>query len=125
MSCDEVPLRDDNMPSGSEKRRRSVHFDSSSKTVLIPGGTEEGEWRGRGTGHFTKQEKMLVKKDTPSASFSISDETAEQIRFQTEKNRRMSDPTAPTQNQLMAVESDGLVQIKEHSSDKTTGEFVM
>ena len=101
MSNQDVELRDAEVSSVIEKRRRSVHFDSSDTTVIVPGEYEEGDLRGRGTGHFTDHEKALIDKELPSAGLkiSISDETAEQVRFRKnsvdkcfQKNRRKSDP---------------------------------
>ena len=100
MSNQEVELRDAEVSSVTEKRRRSVHFDSSDTTVIVPGENEEGDLRGRGTGHFTDHEKALIDKEMPSLGLknSISDETAEQVRFRKnsvdksfQKNRRKSD----------------------------------
>ena len=101
MSNQDVELRDAEVSSVIEKRRRSVHFDSSDTTVIVPGEYEEGDLRGRGTGHFTDHENALIDKELPSAGLkiSISDETAEQVRFRKnsvdksfQKNRRKSDP---------------------------------
>ena len=101
MSNQDVELRDAEVSSVIEKRRRSVHFDSSDTTVIVPGEYEEGDLRGRGTGHFTDHEKALIDKELPSTGLkiSISDETAEQVRFRKnsvdkslQKNRRKSDP---------------------------------
>ena len=101
MSNQDVELRDAEVSSVIEKRRRSVHFDSSDTTVIVPGEYEEGDLRGRGTGHFTDHENALIDKELPSAGLkiSISDETAEQVRFRKnsvdkgfQKIRRKSDP---------------------------------
>ena len=94
MSAEEAELRTSNTSSESGKRRRSVHFDSSPKTVVIPGESEEAEWRGRGTGHFSNHEKELIEKELSSGGISpaIADETAEQLRFQQTKCRRKSEP---------------------------------
>ena len=125
MSSDDVDLCHDSTD-GGEKRRRSVHFNSNPTTVLVPGGNEEGEWRGGGTGHFTPPEKVLVKTDGSCATFPITDESAEQARFQIERNRRLSDPTAPThfQTKVLAAESHEQIQRKGHVSDGSTGEFI-
>ena len=96
MSGEQAELRNSNDSSDSGKRRRSVHFDSSPKTVVIPGESEEAEWRGRGTGHFSNHEKELIEKELSSGVITpaISDETAEQLRFQQKKSRRKSEPHA-------------------------------
>ena len=93
---EEAELRSSNTSAETGKRRRSVHFDSSPKTVVIPGESEEAEWRGRGTGHFSNHEKELIEKELSSGVITpaISDETAEQLRFQQKKNRRKSEPHA-------------------------------
>ena len=94
MSGEQAELRNSNDATESGKRRRSVHFDSSPKTVVIPGESEEAEWRGKGTGHFSDHEKELIEKELPSGGVSpaIADETAEQLRFKQQKSRRKSEP---------------------------------
>ena len=95
MSAEDVELRDSNVSSEPEKRRRSVHFDSCSKTVLVPGESEEADLRGRGTGHFSNHEEQLIKKELPCTSLppKIADETAEKLHFQLQKSRRKSQET--------------------------------
>ena len=95
MSAEDIELRDSNVSSEPEKRRRSVHFDSCAKTVLVPGESEEAEIRGRGTGHFSNHEEDLIKKELPTVDLppSICDETAEKFHFQLKKSRRRSDET--------------------------------
>ena len=94
MSAEQTELRNSNDNSNDGKRRRSVHFDSAPKTVVIPGESEEAEWRGKGTGHFSDHEKELIEKELSSGGISpaIADETAEQLRFRQEKSRRKSEP---------------------------------
>ena len=94
MSFEQTELRNSNDTSNDGKRRRSVHFDSSPKTVVIPGESEEAEWRGKGTGHFSDHEKELIEKEVASGALSpaIADETAEQLRFKQQKSRRKSEP---------------------------------
>ena len=94
MSFEQTELRNSNDTSNDGKRRRSVHFDSSPKTVVIPGESEEAEWRGKGTGHFSDHEKELIEKELASGAISpaIADETAEQLRFKQQKSRRKSEP---------------------------------
>ena len=94
MSAEQTELRYSNNNSNDGKRRRSVHFDSAPKTVVIPGESEEAEWRGKGTGHFSDHEKELIEKELSSGGISpaITDETAEQLRFRQEKSRRKSEP---------------------------------
>ena len=120
MSDEGVPVWEANASPTTEKRRRSVTFDSSPKTVLVPGDSEEGECRGRGTGHFSSQEKELIAKDLPSAGLppTIADETAEQHRFQLTKSRRISDSRPPTSfgNKLLEEESEDRIYNKGHGS---------
>ena len=95
MSTEDVELRDSNVSSEPQKRRRSVHFDSCAKTVLLPGESEDADLRGRGTGHFSDHEEELIKKEFTSASLppTIADETAEKLHFQLKKSRRKSEET--------------------------------
>ena len=82
MSTEDVELRDSNVSSEPQKRRRSVHFDSCAKTVLVPGESEDADLRGRGTGHFSDHEEELIKKEFTSATLppTIADETAAVVR---------------------------------------------
>lgn len=95
MSTENVELRDSNVSPEPQKRRRSVHFDSCAKTVLVPGESEDAELRGRGTGHFSSQEEQLIKKELPGTSLplTIADETAEKLHFELKKSRRKSQET--------------------------------
>ena len=101
MSTEDVELRDSKVSSEPEKRRRSVHFDSCAKTVLVPGESEEADLRGRGTGHFDNHEEQLIKKELTCASLptTIADETAEKLHFQLQRSRRKSEETQILENE--------------------------
>lgn len=72
-------------------RRRSVHFDSCASAHLVPGSSEEGTFRGRGSGHFG-----LLSGDSIESSLASviedEDERAESLRFRQACARRKSAP---------------------------------
>ena len=80
-------------------RRRSVHFDSCASTVLVPGSSEEGAFRGRGVG-FASSKKLPADTDSSLPAKVIDeddedeDELAEKFRYKLAQARRQSAPAA-------------------------------